>query len=706
MGTFYADDFTAQPDFSAAAKSATGDAKYYAEDIDPRLAGAPPPPPDSDYKMSSGEKFWSGMGSWMTDKALGAHQRLIETRRQLPGTTDVDRARLDAVATGLEKEAREKKRIDTELNKSGWATAGKVAGNLPAAYLLGPTLAGSVLYGAGEGLTEPTTSDDSVAGNTVKGGALGVLGYGAARGIEGTLRAGSAALGLRPIIDRASRMAAAAREGVSLRLGDLTQHPGVMKLENFLSQLPFSGQSKKMGEQTGDVLDMVNRRLGESRPPSLDVPDEAAVKAMPANELRKLFPPGSSVLNLSDRALKALPYDALEHAGLRAQYSDTGDALTSLVRAGYGREKAAAKNAYDAVSKLSQATGSPPVELSNLRTAAQDALAKYPQYFESLQNQNVVRMLNDVIGSTTPKPGAIVNAQGKPLTQTASNVTFDEARDLRSILGALSRQAERQIQAGTIADAKAAGSLTQLYRAATQDLDHWGKHVADPAVGAAYKLADRTFKEGVVRFRESPSLKQVIRKDFDSDKAYQALIRPGGRNVAEDAMFALGPNERQVLEHAIMEDLVGSGTKPAVDLGRASRIGAPQVKSIAQEFDPTAFVSRARQIRDPINAVINDDAKYKTFLEQLDLINATKRGVQASLDPATGQRMIAPFAIASTHGLAIPGGRAVSAGLSSKAIQKLLSTRPLIDESTSSLLKRSLRAPPLALGLGADDQLD
>lgn len=99
----------------------------------------------------------AGIGSGIDDLVSGAGQRV--------GL--IDQAAID-----------EKKKLDAPLKKTTAGTVGSVVGKvavgLPAAFVPGAnTVAGAGLIGAGQGVFEPTASDESVIKNMLIGGAAG-----------------------------------------------------------------------------------------------------------------------------------------------------------------------------------------------------------------------------------------------------------------------------------------------------------------------------------------------------------------------------------------------------------------------------------------------------------------------------------------------------------------------------------------------------
>lgn len=126
--------------------------------------------------MSGPQKFLAGVGRGMTELARGAGQRL-----GMVSQADIDEAR----------------RLDAPLMRSGAGSAGditgKIAAALPAVLIPGAnTVAGAAAVGAGQGLLEPTSGDESVLRNMATGAAGGAGGVMAGRVLMGGAQAAKA----------------------------------------------------------------------------------------------------------------------------------------------------------------------------------------------------------------------------------------------------------------------------------------------------------------------------------------------------------------------------------------------------------------------------------------------------------------------------------------------------------------------------------
>lgn len=126
--------------------------------------------------MSGWDKFMAGMGKAFVDIGRGAGQ--------LTGLVD-------------QEDINEAKRRDAALMNTGAGLAGNISGNvaafLPTAMIPGAsTLAGAGLTGAGIGMLQPVAEDESRLKNVIMGGAGGVAGNVAGRGLAAGLKGAKA----------------------------------------------------------------------------------------------------------------------------------------------------------------------------------------------------------------------------------------------------------------------------------------------------------------------------------------------------------------------------------------------------------------------------------------------------------------------------------------------------------------------------------
>lgn len=148
----------------------------------PAEVEAPNPTDD----MSSGEKFWAGMGKAFTDAGRGVKQVLDAPATALESVFDpsgklsksVGMPTAKASAAATQEDINQSRVIDKPLMDTTAGTVGNVAGNvaiaLPTVFVPGAqTVAGSALTGAGMGFVQPVAEGESRLKNTAVGAALG-----------------------------------------------------------------------------------------------------------------------------------------------------------------------------------------------------------------------------------------------------------------------------------------------------------------------------------------------------------------------------------------------------------------------------------------------------------------------------------------------------------------------------------------------------
>lgn len=134
----------------------------------PRALGAQDTMPTPNPTGSFLDNVAAGAGKTMFDVARGAGQRL---RSVLPQSAS------DSLGLPTQADIDEARARDEALSGTVGGKVGQVIGALPVAALPGAnTYAGATAIGAGMGLLQPTSGDESVLQNTALGGAAGAAG--------------------------------------------------------------------------------------------------------------------------------------------------------------------------------------------------------------------------------------------------------------------------------------------------------------------------------------------------------------------------------------------------------------------------------------------------------------------------------------------------------------------------------------------------
>ena len=180
--------------------------------------------------MSATQKALAGAGKAFVDIGRGAGQML----------GIVPQSAID-----------EAKALDAPLMRTGAGLAGNIGGNLaafaPTALIPGVnTLTGAGLVGAGMGAMQPVATGESRGANTAIGGALGVMGQGAANAIGRAIRPVQSTL--RPEV---SQLASKADDlGIPLSAAQRTGSRPLAIAESVMENLPFTADKQLAIKQT------------------------------------------------------------------------------------------------------------------------------------------------------------------------------------------------------------------------------------------------------------------------------------------------------------------------------------------------------------------------------------------------------------------------------------------------------------------------
>lgn len=199
--------------------------KFYADipmsEFVKRVEYTAPNPTDG---MSGVKKFAAGMGSFITDTALGAKQLLAPND------------------PALQRQVAEKQAIDKPLANTGAGAAGKLTAALVPAvatsFLPGVnTVTGSAAVGAGLGLLEPTTQGaEGKLWNAGVGGVFGAAGQGIANAVGRAVSPVKNAL--NP--EQARLAAVAQRENIPLDAAALTGSKPLQTMNSVFANLPLT----------------------------------------------------------------------------------------------------------------------------------------------------------------------------------------------------------------------------------------------------------------------------------------------------------------------------------------------------------------------------------------------------------------------------------------------------------------------------------
>ena len=292
---------------------------------------------------------------------------------------------------------------------------------------------------------------------------------------------------------------------------DVTQGPMARRIETLLESVPLLGTSRFRAGQQADVR------------AAADTVADAARVAMEQT-------PYSGIAATQRAAAQG-------HAGARNALqaaNNAGDDWTRIVQASGNlkalRARQTAEQLYDRVEQLAAGRGAGPLTntLDALQTASQqvgEAIIPDPQL------TGVLRTLQD------------------SLTNPQAQLAFSNIRQLRSDLGDIISDYYKNTNA--IVGKKGVGHLTTIREAVEQDLEAFALSSGNPELIAAWKRADRFYRQEVVPFKD-PQLAKALRNTHPDEVVRQvhparqrrpryAVLqgarcqRPGGRPLRDGA---------------------------------------------------------------------------------------------------------------------------------------------------------------------------
>lgn len=468
-----------------------------------------------------------GAGQAMSDVLQGAKQTAgMILSNQWPQQVSQDLA--------SNREAR------SAISSDPYASGGKLAANvglgLATPITKYPKMASTAFGAAIEGPLKPR--EEPTTGNMVTDAAEGALG-GLAGGTlgqyltSGVARSKNALKGRFASPEQQNRFRIFKENLVPGSLGDITQNPTIMSLENAAQHIPFTGRKAFMEQQAG--------RLGE------------VVKGAP------------------EKIAGGVPSGTKE---------DLGGTLVRSVKEKYAINKSTARDLYDAVSARVQAVGAPPVPTTELASETQKLLSKYPTAFAKLtEDPATVRALEEIASGVSPQASKILGPSGKPIMK-APQLGFDELRALDSDLGALIRQG-RTLSARGEYNNKTFQQLANIQKALRKDIDNWSSAVGDPQISKGVKNANKFYRENVLPFRENPTTRKIIQdQDVNQDTIADQMFKLDSPWLSEQSTGFLTPEGIQAgryhllkqAEQKAMNDSLESGFSPSQFL-RKSQLG-------------------------------------------------------------------------------------------------------------------------------------
>lgn len=438
--------------------------------------------------------------------------------------------------------------------------------------VIGSGIAGGLL--AGPLLPQETADPNFMLESGVQGTGLGLVGGLLTNSVMSTLgRTKNAITGRYADPEAAERLAAFEEWGVPASIGDISQKPLTMYGENLAQYAPFSGREAFLHRQSQALKD--------------------------------------AVAGAPERIAGPVPASSKE---------DIGRGLSDSIKQRYKEVKQQAGQLYDYVENAAATSGAPDVNPYELASTARRLQQEYPGFFESFQDSKAVRRLKDIIQDTGPQNSPILNQHGVPF-QNPPEIPFSEMRWLDKRLGAMIRQADKQVFAGKM-DPEAFRQFISLQQALRSDIDNWAVGSGIPEVSAGIQEANSFFRQNVLPFRENPVAAKVIKDRADLDKLPSQLFKLDSPVSTERAASFLTPEGRQLAKHFMVQ----TAEKRAMDEALNPMLGffRSQGSTVLGESGPKMF-----------------SAEELARLKSLEsVMHGSKRAVRLASDPSESARLL------------------------------------------------------------------
>lgn len=277
-------------------------------------------------------------------------------------------------------------------------------------------------------------------------------------------------------------------------------------------------------------------------------------------------------------------------------------------------------------------------------TKLYDVVGKASQAAKSLVSPAKTRALASSIIKDEKAIPALKNAGLiDELTQFSKlkDMSFDQARKVRSRLLSTVRQAEKKAIQGGMSDEQVR-ALSRLSDALEQDIGAFASREGG-SILKSYKRANQFYRENVVPFKER-TFRRVLSDDFDTDNILATFIKrdtalKGRGKQAEKLVGKLDLEGRQAVKYSVLSEAFEKATNTADNV----------------PFSPAKFAQEVKKLSDA-NKVIFDAAEKSQLDGFVKLAEATKRAGQYAENPPTGLR-------AADLGMGIATGAAAVANL-------------------------------------------
>lgn len=395
----------------------------------------------------------------------------------------------------------------------------------------------------------------------------------------------------------------AAKRGVPVTYGDITQGPIATKAEVALESIP-----------------------GPMGTTAIREAQQTAVKTAAggvASDLRDQMI-NSGFKGLGDLRAAAAKGNKVAIA-LQEEIANAGDDWTKIVQTSGNlrafRAKLIADKMYDKVEKLANRAGD--VQLTTAQRAVDDAIedvsnSKLPDR----ELLNLLQRLKEGLKVKTQTTASqILGPNGQPLVQNTKvlgDQSYTAARKLRSELGALI--ADHYKGSNAIVGERGVGYLARIQAAVEQDMDTFIRKSGNRELQTAADRANRFYRQTVVPYKDRALA--LALKEANPDEIYLRFIQQGKGDRAQAFINALDGKGRDAVKYGMVATAIDKATNETTGV-----------------FSPAKFAAALEKVKEARAVVFKgkDGWELNGFIK---LMRHVERAGQYAENPPTGQRVI------------------------------------------------------------------
>lgn len=287
----------------------------------------------------------------------------------------------------------------------------------------------------------------------------------------------------------------------------------------------LAGSVGALREGAGKVANVANE---------LDVPVGVADLASPRassilNSVTK-YMPFSGFSSLKSQQEAALEPGIKKFISAVAAGTDGSEqAVADVIRSRADNIKGQAGQLFDDVSNTSKSLGMGNVKLNEVTNAVNELDPNTTQY------TSVKRALNP-----------ITNTADDGIKTVKADLTFDEARNARSIVGKQIGQLQKQVNNGTASQTDLEG-LYKVKNALTNDLDTWGLENKHPELVEQYTKA-RGFYQSYAQTFRNPTVAKALKDEVQMETMVNRLLTDNNSHRVQNVMNTLSNDTLKSVE--------------------------------------------------------------------------------------------------------------------------------------------------------------